>query len=114
MPHVTIHYRPSAVQGSQLQAVMPIVSGVVADGFKIPSAWVSVELRPQSEFTHNYRDVELELDALPNDFRTHVMPTLCADLRNALVDHLTDQKIQAQVGTFGRLFAAGFYEAGPA
>jgi hypothetical protein len=114
MPHIDIKYRAGVVQASDLVPLMQQVAEIVGAAFDEDPAYVSVEIVPQNEFSLNRKDIDLELDASPDEagMRKRNLTAVAGSLRDLLVKHAQDAGLHIEVSAFCRIFAAGTYEYG--
>ena len=116
MPHIDVKYRPSTVNANTLVPLMPQVAAIVGAAFDEDPDYVSVEIVPQNDFSLNRKDIDLELDASPDEagLRKGNLTRVAEELRDLLVKHAQDSGLHVEVSAFCRIFASGTYEYGVA
>ena len=116
MPHVTIRYEEKCVRPELLGSIMEQVCSIVGRHFSEQPEYVSVEVVPQTATKLHRKDIDLEIDASPDEegIRKKAAPDLAAELVQLLLSLNKRGAKIGEVSAWVRIFDAGHYAYGSA
>lgn len=111
MPHLDVRFKESIVDGQTLAKAMQELTVIVGKHFNEVPEYVSVEILPQTKWTLNRKDVDLELSSSPDDEgeRVRSAEALAQELGNWMQEYLCQMKINCEISAWVRVFTAGYY-----
>jgi hypothetical protein len=111
VPHIDIRFKPS-VRPELLLDAAPQMAAIVGAHFAENPEYVSVEVVPQTRWTRNRKDVDVEVNASPDlmGVRAKAAKALTVALADFIANYLRGNGTDCEVSAWVRLFSEGVYE----
>jgi hypothetical protein len=111
MPHVDLKFKADVVSGDLLYSGADQIIQIVAKYFNLQPQQITLEVIPQSHWTKNRKDVDLELSLNhdPEGKRLSVAKDLAKELTNWLKEFLIQEHIHCEISVWIQLFSSGVF-----
>jgi hypothetical protein len=111
MPHVDLKFNPNVVAGELLFLESEQITHIVAKHFNLQPEQITLELIPQSIWTKNRKDVDLELSLNhdPEGKRLRTSKDLAPELAGYLKNILQNNGINCEISVWVQLYSGGVY-----
>lgn len=111
MPHVDIKYKADIVSGELLNTLSGEITEIVGRYFCENPNYVSLEVLPQTEWTLNRKDVDIEVNSNPDKdgLRSKEAKNLADELGDFLMEFLSKKNIKCEISAWVRIFTVGEY-----
>jgi hypothetical protein len=111
MPHVDLKFKANVVSGELLYSGADQIAQIIAKHFNLQPQQITLEVIPQSTWTKNRKDVDLEvsLNHDPEGKRLLVAKYLAVELADWLKDFLIQQHVHCEISVWIQLFSSGVF-----
>jgi hypothetical protein len=112
MPHVDVKFKEGSVSGDKLFRAADQIVALVARHFYTIEDYVSLEIIPQTKWTKNRKDIDVELRSSPDPEgkRQEAIGTMANTLADWLQVYLRELGIHCQISVMVQVFPVGTYE----
>ena len=112
MPHVDIKFKENVVSGELLYSTADQITQIIAKHLKLQPQYITFEVIPQSVWTKNRKDIDLEV-SLNHDSdgkRLSAAKDLSAELSGWLKEFLQQKNIRkCEISVWVQLYSGGVF-----